>query len=427
MKILDIAFKDLTHSFRSAFGVIFMFGMPLLVTGMFYVMFGNVGGNEGFNVPVTKVVITNLDQAGADFQAAMVEMPGGMQADSLGQVIVNVLQSPEFSKLLEVSLAADAETARAAVDNQQAGVAIIIPADFSTRFSTLDRQAVLELYTDPTLSLGPAIVRSVLSQFMDRLSGARIAVNLAISTTGLSDPALIGQVMQRYMAAQPQGDLAASLIETRAPTASKPPENFMAVIVGSIMGGMMIFYAFYTGTATAQTILKEEEERTLPRLFTTPTPEPVILGGKFLAVFLTVMVQVVVLLVAAHFVFRTEWGAAGSIALAAMGVILSASAFGIFVNSLLKSTRQGGFIFGGVLTMTGMLAMIPIFSVTNPNRSPWMEIIPLFVPQGWAVRLLFQSMNNAPANEIILTSLALLAWSAVFLVIGVWRFQRRYT
>ncbi len=33
----------------------------------------------------------------------------------------------------------------------------------------------------------------------------------------------------------------------------------------------MIFYAFFTGTSTAQSILKEEEERTLPRLFTTPT------------------------------------------------------------------------------------------------------------------------------------------------------------
>ena len=51
MKAFDIAFKDLTRSFRSAFAVIFMFGVPLLVTGMFYFMFGNMAENGGFDLP----------------------------------------------------------------------------------------------------------------------------------------------------------------------------------------------------------------------------------------------------------------------------------------------------------------------------------------------------------------------------------------
>jgi len=41
MKAIDIALKDLTRSFRSAFALVFMFGVPLLMTGMFYFMFGN--------------------------------------------------------------------------------------------------------------------------------------------------------------------------------------------------------------------------------------------------------------------------------------------------------------------------------------------------------------------------------------------------
>ena len=39
MKILDLAIKDLKRSFRSVFAVLFMFGIPLLMTGMFYFMF----------------------------------------------------------------------------------------------------------------------------------------------------------------------------------------------------------------------------------------------------------------------------------------------------------------------------------------------------------------------------------------------------
>ena len=40
-----------------------------------------------------------------------------------------------------------------------------------------------------------------------------------------------------------------------------------------IMAGMLVFYAFFTGVASAGSILQEEESGTLPRLFTTPTPQ----------------------------------------------------------------------------------------------------------------------------------------------------------
>ena len=48
MKAIDIAIKDLRRSFRSVFAVVFMFGVPLLVTGMFYLMFGNIAQSGGF-------------------------------------------------------------------------------------------------------------------------------------------------------------------------------------------------------------------------------------------------------------------------------------------------------------------------------------------------------------------------------------------
>ena len=173
--------------------------------------------------------------------------------------------------------------------------------------------------------------------------------------------------------------------------------------------------------------MKEEEERTLPRLFTTPTPQAAILSGKFLAVFLTVLTQVIVLIVAARLIFGIRWGAFLPAALTALGLVCAASSFGIFVNSLLKSTKQGGVVFGGVLTLTGMLGMISIFAVNSRNAAQLADTVSLLVPQGWAVRGLLQAMNGAPVGEAALTALALLAWSAAFFAVGVWRFNRRYT
>ena len=87
MKILDIALKDMTRSFRSTFALIFMFGVPLLMTGMFYFMFGGgAKSDQGFSVPVTKVVVANLDQGGPAFDLAKAQFPGGSQAHSLGDM-----------------------------------------------------------------------------------------------------------------------------------------------------------------------------------------------------------------------------------------------------------------------------------------------------------------------------------------------------
>ena len=434
MKAFDIAIKDLTRSFRSAFAVIFMFGVPLLVTGMFYFMFGNIAENGGFSLPKTKVIIANMDQGGPKFQVDPKNIPGGGQADTMGELIVSILESDEMADLIEVSFAPDTQAARVTVDNQQAQVAIIIPADFSEQFADVEEgKAVIEFYQDPTLNIGPAIMRSVLNRFLDSMGGVKIAINVFMDEADSSQYALIGQVIQGYLdtSLALSEDLEGELLDVRSPSsapqsAEEESQNVLLSIVSPIMGGMMVFYAFFTGTSTAQSILKEEEERTLPRLFTTPTPQATILTGKLLAVFMTVCAQVVVLLVAARLIFGIQWGSLLAVTLTAAGIILSASSFGIFVNSFLKNTKQAGVLFGGVLTVTGMVGMIEIFAAGSPSAAHLGETVSLLVPQGWAIRGLMQSMNGEPVSSAMVTALAMLVWSAAFFIVGVLRFNRRY-
>jgi len=434
MKAFDIALKDLTRSFRSTFAVIFMFGVPLLVTGMFYFMFGNIASESEFSLPKTKVVIANLDEGGPKFQVNPKNIPGGKKADTMGDLIVSILQSEDMTDLIEVTLTTSAESARTSVDSQNAQVAIIIPTNFSHQFADVDGEAVIEFYQDPTLTIGPAIMRAILNRFMDGMAGVKIAVNVFLDEADTSEYAMAGQVVQLYLkdSLAESDDPAEELLDVRTPANSQKndaaeSQNLMLNIIGPIMGGMMVFYAYFTGASTAQSILKEEEERTLPRLFTTPTSQATILTGKFLSVFMTVFVQVIVLLVAAHLIFGIQWGNFLSVSLMAAGIIFSASSFGIFINSFLKSTKQGGVLFGGVLTVTGMTGMIKIFAMNSAAANKMGDTISLLVPQGWAIRGLMQSMNGDPTVNVLITLLASLVWSAAFFVIGVWRFNRRYT
>lgn len=430
MKALDIALKDLKRSFRSASAVMFMFGIPLLVTGMFYFMFGSMAQNGGFDLPKTKVIIANMDAGGPKFQINPKNIPGGRKAKTMGDLIVSILESDDLKDLIEVTFASDPQSARASVDSQQAQVAIIIPTDFSKQFADVrDGKAVIEFYQDPTLTIGPSIMRSILNRFLDSMGGISITINVFLDEADPSQYNLTGQVIQRYLdtSLALSDNLEGDLLDVRAPAGAKKSaqeekQNILLSIVGPIMGGMMIFYAFFTGTSTAQSILREEEERTLPRLFTTPTKQSTILTGKLLSVFMTVFVQVVVLLIVSHFIFGIQWGAMSAVALTALGTIFSAASFGIFVNSFLKNTKQAGVLFGGVLTVTGMVGMM---SVIGGNSSGAVRTS-LLVPQGWAIRGLMQSMHAEPLSAVLLTLLAMLAWGAVFFIVGVLRFNRRY-
>jgi ABC-2 type transport system permease protein len=433
MKALDIALKDMTRSFRSFFAVVFMIIVPLLVTGMFYFMFGNISENGEFNLPKTKVVVANLDQGGPKFNLNPKNIPGGKKAKTMGELILGILESDEMAKLIELALVPNAKSARAAVDDQTAQVAIIIPADFSHQFAELDGKAVIEFYQDPTLTIGPSIIRAILDRFTEGMASVKIAVNVFMDEAPPEKQMYAGEVVRRYLKVSlaEADDPAAELLEVRAPSGSADQaaaqgDNPLLRIISPIMGGMMIFYAFFTGTSTAQSILKEEEERTLPRLFTTPTSQTTILSGKFLSVFMTVAVQVTVLLIAARLMFGIQWGSLPAVLLAALGIIFSASSFGIFVNSFLKNTKQGGVVFGGVLTVTGMLGMISIFAMDSPSGQNLGETVSLVVPQGWAIRGLMQAMQGEPVARVLLTMLVLLVWSAAFFIIGVLRFNRRY-
>jgi len=428
MKALDIALKDLIRSFRSAFGIVFMFGIPLLVTGMFYFMFGSSAGGD-LSLPATKVIIANLDEGGPRIQTSAKDIPGGKKARTMAELVVNVLQSDELADLMQVSLTSSADSARTAVDQQAAQVAIIIPADFSKTFADPDKQSAIEFYQDPTLTIGPDIIRSILNRFMDGMAGVKIALNVYLNEAPPEEANLAGQVVQQYLDSSlvQTKDLAAALLDTQHSTAAAPKrdDNVLLRVIGPIMAGMLIFYAFFTGTSAAQSILKEEEERTLPRMFTTPTSRAVILSGKFLSVFMIVLVQVIVLLVAARLIFRIQWGELASVILAAVGIVFCAASFGICINSFLKNTRQGSAVFGAVLTLTGMLGMLSIMTSGSPTASQ-IGTASLLVPQGWAVKGLVGAMNGAPVLELGATVLALAAWGAVFFAVGVWRFNRRY-
>jgi ABC-type multidrug transport system permease subunit len=92
---------------------------------------------------------------------------------------------------------------------------------------------------------------------------------------------------------------------------------------------------------------------------------------------------------------------------------------------MLKNTKQAGLIFGGLLTVMGMLGGLPVF-IPGSTANDLLAKVGLVEPVGWAVRGLLQTMQNAAFTDVFLTFLVLVGWSVLFFIIGILRFQKRY-
>jgi ABC-2 type transport system permease protein len=286
------------------------------------------------------------------------------------------------------------------------------------------------------LTLGPAIVGSILNQLVEGFAGTKIGVGVTLeqlSESGVSvDSQMAGAIALQFIQGAGGGESGESpetdsLLEIKAPgVREQVATNTFIRIISMIMAGQMIFFAFFTGAASAQSILTEEEKGTLPRLFTTPTPELSILGGKFLAVALTVLVQISFLILFANYVFGIPWGEPSKVVLFVLATVILTSTCGIFIISFLKNSRQAGIVFGGVLTLTGMLGIFSVFTVGVQNPPPLMDTIALLVPQGWAMQAIRLSMGGDPLQDILLIVGGMLIWSAVFFMVAYLRFKKRY-
>jgi ABC-2 type transport system permease protein len=421
MKAIDIAFKDLLRALKTPFALIMMFGAPLLITGLLYFAFGSLAGGGDLDLQAVRVQVTNLDESGTG--------AGGLAA---GDMLVEFLQSDESGHLLEITMAGSEAAARTAVEAQEADVAIIIPPDFSQAVLAPGREATVVQYEDPTLTIGPGIVEDLVSQFIDGFAGTKITAAVVSEQFAARDVAAGGAVAREAATAyaawleasgHDHSGASSSSLQTRSPAAAAPA-GAGAGTIGAIMAAMTIFFAFFMGANTAESIIREDEAGTLQRLFTTPTAHATILGGKFTAVVLTLVVQVIVLLVASGLIFGISWGQPLTIVLVTFGLIVVAAGFGVMLMSFVQNTRQTGPVMGGVLTITGMLG--GLFTSGVPDIPEMFDTIRLAMPQGWAMYAWELALKGSGVAAVLLPVGVMLALGALFFGIGVILFRKRF-
>ncbi|MEA3341598.1 MAG: ABC transporter permease [Chloroflexota bacterium] len=413
MNALNIAIKDLRIFFKDRGAVIQLFLLPLL----FVVIFSGAltamgsGGKED-----TRTLLPVVDLDGG--QAAQTLLDG---LNAAGGVRVERYEQAEAMALLQ-----ERKLARV----------LTIPANFSSDFGA-DRQMTLRLVNHPDANSeeteavrlvieGVAQDMSLESQILASLRrmGEMQASAPEEQQQAFASERTMAQARSQFERSrtQPLVELVQMLPEREGEREEMPDAVQLAV------PGFTVMFVFLTAQATARSIYDEKKIGSFRRLLAAPMSKASLLAGKMLPNFVTGLVQTAVIFAFGTIGMRligltpmTLGNAPLIVALVAVLVALCSSTFGILIAAIARTENQIGGLSAVVLWGMGILggSFIPLFFLEG-----FLGPLPQIVPHYWANSafndLLVRGLGLA---DVTLEIAMLLAFTVLFFVVGLWRFD----
>ncbi len=440
MKTLTIALKDTLIKFRDRNAILLMIAAPLLIS---FVMGAAFGGQGAAASPISGIplIIVNADQGelGQNFAEIFAEI----EVDTADGV------QPLFTVTALTSKADAIEQ----VELGETRGAVYIPADFSaqligggdpnggtTPFDTAQGKpretALVEVFTDPSATVSPAIIRSVASRIANGFSTVVIGNSVAVGqlTEALENadappsPEVIAnlgnldEILNAENARFGETEGARERIRVATALAGESEDlNLLNYFVPS----MAIFFLMFSVFDGTRSILAEEQEGTLHRMMTTPTGRSEILLGKIGGTFLTGILQFVVLVVISGLVFKVAWGSAPlAMALLVLATVAAATSLGTFVASFARNANQANVIGTAVTLVSAILGGNFIDFRALPD---WLVPVSKLTINRWAMEGFFNLTLGGLGLPDVLPNIAVLfGLAAGFFVLAMLLFNRRF-
>jgi len=392
-RIIDIALKDLMQILRDRKTFLFLLIMPIAFTFLFGFAFG--GFSKGESDPRLPVAVLNED--------------GG----DLSLRLVNLLENSEVIALIQDEGQTLADHEKSLSKGDLAGI-LIIPAGYTNTLLTgsLPR---LTLEADITLTTGTTVQGEVLAA-ASRLTSAVSTANIVGQTASAFTPAF-EQALTAWNNPPIRIETASAVLETE----QKPSAQFASLAHTS--PGMMLQFAIAGLLTCATVIVNERKTRSLQRLLTTATKRSHILLGHYLAIFVLLFAQFLVLILFGQIILKVDYfRLPAATLLVALTSSLCIAALGLMIGVVAKSEEQAiafslipMFVFAG---LGGAWTPLEYTSAT-------FQAIGHVTPVAWAmdgfknitVRLLgFES--------VLIPSAALAGYALLFFLLAVWRFRK---
>jgi ABC-2 type transport system permease protein len=389
--ILDIAGKDLLQLLRDRKTFLFLLIMPILFT---FLIGYATGGFSKASDPRLPVGYIDEDDTwlSRDLRAQLTKS--------------EIVRLQEF-RTQEQS---DMETR---VADEKLAAAIIVPQGYSHLL--LDgKPAKLILIGDTSMPAGRSVESEALTIAIRLESAVRTAV-----------------IMERLAGDQYPFDYT---FEQALSRWEKPPIQVSETTSSAIQAtggnralantspGIMLQFAIAGLLTSASIIVSERKNRSLQRLLTTATQRVHILLGHYLAIFIMVFCQFIVLLVFGQVLLKVNYMASPlAVLLVAITAALCIAALGLLIGTVARTEEQAIIIsLVPMFILAGLGgAWVPL-EVTGPTFAAIGHLSPV----AWAMDGFKNvTVRGLGVEGVILPAAALLGYAFVFFAIAAWRFQ----
>ena len=420
MKAWTITWKDTLIRLRDRNALLFFLVAPIVLSAIMGAAFGGSDdGEQGSPIEDIPVIIVNEDDS---------EL-GENLAIAFGDV-----------DLLQTTTQLNLEDALDQVEAGEVDAVIHIPAGFGdvvqpTGLETFAAEtATLSLFTDPTASVAPLIVRAIVNQitiaFNSGIIGSRLFMTqltqdvealMALGASGSSADDIEASI--REETASLQGDGVGVQIELNPISSVEDNSddfNFLTFFAPS----MAIFFVLFSVIDGSRSILDEKMAGTLDRLLQAPISSWEIILGKIGGTFLTGTVQLSILILFSLVFFGLRWGDSPlGLLMLIVVTVAAATSLGTLIAGFAQRPSQVGIIG---------TAVILLFSALGGNFIPisvypaWMVPLSRFTLNYWAMEGFTDlTIRGLGFGDIVPEISVLLLITAVFFVLGVWRFQQQ--
>jgi ABC-2 type transport system permease protein len=192
--------------------------------------------------------------------------------------------------------------------------------------------------------------------------------------------------------------------------------------------GFAILFVFLTAQVTAQSVFQERRQGSFRRLLAAPLSKASLVAGKMLPNLAVTLLQIVVVFGAGIFILPllgldrlTLGNDPLALVVVSLVVALCSTGLGVLIAGLAQSEAQAGALAAVVLWVMAAIggAIFPTFLMSGALKS-----LSTVVPHSWALRAYNALFVYGQGLGDILPELGvLLGFTAVFVGIGLWRFD----
>jgi len=391
IRILDITIKDLTQLVRDANTFMFLLIMPIVFT----LLFGYASGAFSKDQSDSRLPIGYLNE-----DNRWVDQP-----------LHDILAASETIHLVEYPIASASDLEALVADGKLAA-AIIVPRGYGQ--AMLKNKTVRLIVIADTGSTAWTTIQAETLTAVSRLDGA-------LRTATITEDILGDRAPFRYafdQTLEAWQDPPIKVVETTSSVVPKVTDGGMSLAHTS--PGMMLQFAIAGLLTAAQIIVTERKSRTLQRLLTTSARRIHILIGHYLAIFILIFSQFMILIAFGQFALKVDYLRAPSATLlVAFSAALCISALGLLIGVIAKSEEQAVtfsiipmFVFSG---LGG--AWVPL-EVTGEA----FQIIGHLTPVAWAMDG-FKNVivRGFGLDSVLLPAGALTVYAVLFFALAAWR------